>query len=72
MDLYCVKCRTRTQTSDEREITTKNNRSALSGICVKCGTKKFRFISRSVAKNTVSGDLKKNEKPDTEVTSQPN
>ena len=56
MDLYCVKCRKRTGSNDVTTITTKNNRAAVSGKCVQCGTKKFRFISLE------SGDvLKKNE-----------
>ena len=61
MDLYCVKCKTRTGTDDVTTVTTKNNRSALSGKCMQCGTKKFRFVS-------MRSDLKKNE----EVISQPN
>ena len=43
MDLYCVKCRARTDTTDQTTITTSNNRPALTGKWVKCGTKKFRF-----------------------------
>ena len=56
MDLYCVKCRVRTSTNDVTTVTTKNNRSALTGKCATCGIKKFRFVS------TKSGDvLKKSE-----------
>ena len=44
MDLYCVKCKTRTSTNDVTTITTKNNRSALTGKCATCGIKKIRFI----------------------------
>jgi len=60
MDLYCVKCKTRTSTNDMMTVTTKNNRAALTGKCATCGVKKFKFIS---AKN-----IKKNE----EVILQPN
>ena len=45
MDLYCVKCKTRTGTTDQTTITTSNNRSALTGRCATCGIKKFRFVS---------------------------
>jgi len=47
MDLYCVKCRARTDTTDQTTITTKNNRLALTGKCVTCGTKKFRFLKKA-------------------------
>ena len=68
MDLYCVKCKTRTSTNDVTTVTTKNNRSALSGRCATCAIKKFRFISTK-SKILQSGDVfKKNE----EVISQPN
>ena len=46
MDLYCVKCKSRTGTNAETTITTKNNRLALSGICEICKTKKLRFIKK--------------------------
>ena len=45
MDLYCVKCKTRTSTNDMMTVTTKNNRAALTGKCATCGVKKFKFIS---------------------------
>ena len=45
MDLYCVKCKKRTSTNVMTTVTTKNNRSALTGICEVCGKKKFRFVS---------------------------
>jgi RNase P subunit RPR2 len=40
MDPYCVKCKKHTSTNDVTTVTTKNNRSALSGKCATCGTKK--------------------------------
>ena len=49
MDLYCVKCRARTDTTDQTTITTSNNRPALTGKCARCGTKKklIFFIKKS-------------------------
>ena len=64
MDLYCVKCKTRTSTNDVTTITTKNNRSALTGKCATCGIQKFRFIS-------MKSDVFK-KKNNTEVTSPQN
>jgi len=52
MDLYCVKCKKHTDTTDQTTITTKNNRPALAGKCATCVTKKFRFIK-------ITDDLKK-------------
>jgi len=45
--IYCVKCRRFTETKDVKQITAKNNRQMLQGICVVCGTKKSKFISAS-------------------------
>ena len=45
--IYCVKCRRFTETKDIKQITTRNNRQMLQGICVVCGTKKSKFISAS-------------------------
>jgi RNase P subunit RPR2 len=63
MDLYCVKCKTRTSTNDVTTITTSNNRSALTGKCAICGIKKFRFTGKNA-----THFQKKNE----EVILQPN
>ena len=67
MDLYCVKCKARTGTINETTVVTKNNRNAITGNCVTCGRKKFRFIpsgtSQPVKKKQVEKIL--------EVISQP-
>jgi hypothetical protein len=47
MDLYCVKCKTRTSTNDVMTITSKNNRTALTGKCVTCGINFFRFLKKN-------------------------
>ena len=41
MEIYCVKCKTETRYLTEG--TMKNGKPAASGICVDCGTKKFRL-----------------------------
>ena len=43
MDIYCVKCRAKTDTKNLVEVTMKNGRAAVRGVCVPCGTKKFRI-----------------------------
>ena len=42
--MYCVKCKKRTDTTNEQITTTKNNRHMKRGICVICGTTKTQFI----------------------------
>ena len=42
--MYCVKCKKRTDTTNERITTTKNNRHMKRGTCVICGINKAQFI----------------------------
>ena len=44
-NLYCVKCRRKTGTSDLRDSVSKNGKPMLRGVCVVCGTTKTRFVS---------------------------
>ena len=41
--IYCFKCRTRTDTLEAQEVVLKNGRAAVTGRCTVCGTKKFRM-----------------------------
>ncbi len=43
MQAYCVKCRTKREMKDPRQITMKNKRPATQGTCPVCGTKIFRI-----------------------------
>jgi len=45
MEIYCVKCKKRTNTNNMTTIITKNNRTALTGQCEICLIKKFKFVS---------------------------
>ena len=45
--MYCVKCKKRTETTNERMTTTKNNKRMKRGTCVVCGTTKTQFIKAS-------------------------
>ena len=40
---YCVKCKAKRDMKNEKQITMKNGRQALSGTCSVCGTKMFRI-----------------------------
>ena len=42
-DIYCLKCRTRTESRDVQVVTLKNGRQATRAFCVACGTQKFRM-----------------------------
>ena len=42
--MYCVKCKKRTETSNERLATSKNGKRMKRGTCVVCGTTKTQFI----------------------------
>ena len=42
--MYCVKCKKRTDTTNEKITTAKNNRHMKRGTCAICGTSKTQFI----------------------------
>ena len=44
MEIYCVKCKKKTDTNNIEKITTKNNRMAVRGNCKICGTQKYMFM----------------------------
>ena len=41
--IYCVKCKAKTDNTDVEAVTMKNGRPATRATCVDCGTKKFRI-----------------------------
>ena len=45
--MYCVKCKKKTETTNEHLTTTSNNRQMKRGICARCGTTKTQFIKSS-------------------------
>ena len=40
---YCVKCKSKRDMKNEKQVTMKNGRQALSGTCTVCGTKMFKI-----------------------------
>lgn len=44
MQIYCVKCRRKTDTKNEKKVTMPNGRQAVKGECKICGTKKTQFV----------------------------
>lgn len=55
--MYCVKCRKRSPTKDERLVKTANGRAQLKGICTVCGCKKCQFV-----KATTGAGIKRSHK----------
>ncbi len=46
LEAYCVKCREKREIKDEKEVTMKNGRPAVEGVCPVCGTKLFRMVGK--------------------------
>jgi hypothetical protein len=42
-EAYCLKCRTKREMKDEKQITMKNGKPATQGVCPTCGTKMFKI-----------------------------
>jgi hypothetical protein len=40
---YCVKCKAKREMNNEKPVTMKNGRTAISGVCSTCGTKMFKI-----------------------------
>jgi len=42
---YCVKEKTQKPMKDAKQVTLKNGKRALQGVCSSCGTKMMKFVS---------------------------
>ncbi len=40
---YCMKCRKKVEIKNPKQVTLKNNRPSVQGVCFVCGTKVFRI-----------------------------
>ena len=43
MEGYCVKCKAKRMMNNATEITMKNGKPAVQGVCPTCGTKMFKI-----------------------------
>lgn len=43
MEAYCVKCKEKKEMKDAKEVTMKNGKKAVTGVCPSCGTKMFKI-----------------------------
>jgi hypothetical protein len=50
---YCVKEKAQKPMQDAHEVTLKNGKRALQGVCASCGTKMMKFISAKKATDPV-------------------
>ena len=55
---YCVKCKSKRDMKDDKQITMKNGRQAISGICTTCGTKMFKIGGGSAKSGRKGKDCK--------------
>ena len=46
VEAYCVKCREKREMKDAKEVTMKNGRNAMQGVCPVCGTKLNRILGK--------------------------
>lgn len=46
MLIFCVRCKSKTETKNPTNSTSKNGRNMIKGTCSKCGTKKCQFVSK--------------------------
>jgi hypothetical protein len=46
MEAYCVKCKTKREMKDGKQVVLKNGRPAMKGTCPVCGTKLTRFLKK--------------------------
>lgn len=63
--IYCLKCRKKTETSDEEAVYTVKNHPQLTGLCDICGRVKFVFTDKDFKVRTrVKNTAKAKEKRD--------
>ena len=47
VDAYCMKCRTKREIKNAKQVTLKNGRPAMEGTCPVCGTKVVKLVGKS-------------------------
>jgi NAD-dependent SIR2 family protein deacetylase len=45
-EAYCVKCKSKKEMKDAKEVTMKNGRKAMKGKCPDCGTGMYRIMGK--------------------------
>lgn len=57
--IFCIKCKKRTETKDNKEILTKNNRKMMKGKCKICDFKKCKFVKNEIIGGEINIQPKK-------------
>jgi hypothetical protein len=60
MEMYCLKCKKKTETINITKAKSKNNKEMLKGNCTICGAKKSKFIPASSSKESPQGKTVQN------------
>jgi len=60
---YCVKEKAQKPMKDSKEVTLKNGKKALQGVCTSCGTKMMKFISSKKPETDVKAAAPATPKP---------
>jgi uncharacterized protein DUF5679 len=45
-EAYCVKCKSKREMKDAKEVTMKNGRKAMKGVCPECNTGMYRIMGK--------------------------
>ena len=45
-EAYCVKCKAKREMSNAQEVTMKNGRRAMKGVCPTCGTGMYKILGK--------------------------
>jgi len=64
---HCMKCKASKEMKDTEEVTMKNGRKAMKGVCTQCGTKMFKILGTGAAKPAEEPKPAEEEKPAEEV-----
>ena len=56
MLIYCLKCKTKTETNSTIQSKTKNNKDIVKGVCSVCGKNKSVFVCGTAALRTSTGN----------------
>lgn len=46
MQIYCIRCKKKTPSQDEKEVVMKNGRRRMAAICSDCGSKKSLILGK--------------------------
>lgn len=60
MEGYCLKCREKREMQDAKEVTLKNERTAMQGTCAVCGTKITVMGGKKAAEKIATQDKSDN------------